>query len=130
MKIAVSQCQSSLPAEASTSSLLFSQCCCYTVYSISNNNPIPKVFLWNRGGLVNGPQSTVQHTMSTKLPLLYSMFGLAGTGGAGGPFCLVYTALFCYQIMTLKDQIVHYIFLLLFGSVLKLAYLSSEVEKK
>ena len=32
--------------------------------------------------------------------------------------------------MTLIDKIVHYIFLLLFGPVLKLAYLSSEVEKK
>ena len=28
-----------------------------------------------------GPQPTVQHTMSTKPHLLYSMFGLAGTGG-------------------------------------------------
>ena len=27
--------------------------------------------------------------MSTKLPVLYSMFGLAGTGGEGDPSCLV-----------------------------------------
>ena len=33
-----------------------------------------------------GPQPTVQHTMSTKLPLLYSVFGLAGTGGQKNPF--------------------------------------------
>ena len=26
----------------------------FTVCTISNNNPIPKVFLWNREGLVNG----------------------------------------------------------------------------
>ena len=26
--------------------------------------------------------------MSRKLPLLYSMFGLAGTGGEGDPFCI------------------------------------------
>ena len=32
--------------------------------------------------------------------------------------------------MALMDKIVHYIFLLLFGTVLKLVYLSSEVEKK
>ena len=32
--------------------------------------------------------------------------------------------------MTLIDKIVHYIFILLFGSVLKLVYLSSEVLKK
>ena len=32
--------------------------------------------------------------------------------------------------MTLIDKIVHYIFLLLFGPVLKLVYLSPEVEKK
>ena len=42
----------------------------------------------------------------------------------------MYTALFCCQIMTLIDKIVHYIFLLLFGPVLKLVYLSSKVEKK
>ena len=30
----------------------------------------------------------VQHTMSTNIPLMYSMFGLAGTGGQGGSLCL------------------------------------------
>ena len=29
--------------------------------------------------------SPVQHTMSTNLLLLYSMFGLSGTGGEGDP---------------------------------------------
>ena len=41
----------------------------------------------------------------------------------------VYTALFCYQIMTLIDKIVHYIFLLLIRSVFLLLYLGSTVEK-
>ena len=50
-------------------------------------------------------------------------------GPLGGP--LVYTALFCYQIVTLSDKKkMHYIFLLLFRPVLKLVYLSSEVGKK
>ena len=48
-------------------------------------------------------------------------------GLLGGP--LVYTTLFCYQIMTLIDKMVHYIFLVLVWSVLKLVYLESEVEK-
>ena len=37
---------------------------------------------------------------------------------------------FCFKIMTLIDKIVHFMFLLLNGSVFKLLYLSSEVEKK
>ena len=40
------------------------------------------------------------------------------------------SALLCYQVMTLIDKIVHYIFLLLFGPVFKLVYLRPEVEKK
>ena len=42
----------------------------------------------------------------------------------------MYTALFCYQIMALIEKIVHYVFLLLFGPVLKLVYLSTKVEKR
>ena len=49
-------------------------------------------------------------------------------GLLGGP--LVYTGLFCYQIMTLIDKIVHSIFFVLIGPVLKLVYLKSEVEQK
>ena len=41
----------------------------------------------------------------------------------------MYTALVCYQIMTLIDKIVHYILLLQFVAVFKLVYLNVEVKK-
>ena len=41
----------------------------------------PVVYFFNGSSDKPWPQPTVQHTMSTKFPLLYSMFGLAGTGG-------------------------------------------------
>ena len=60
-------------------------------------------------------------------PVPYGL-GPLPPGPLGG--LLVYTSLFCYQTMTLIDKLVHYIFSLLFGPILKLVYFSSEVEKK